>query len=97
MGVILAQLYPKPSGLNSDGGIALRIETRGASQHFGRNLVFLQSDAGVIEGVFREITEQLAEGFRAVEAMAFGKSLYLLEALLPTDNECVCYSHRTGR
>jgi len=32
-----------------------------------------------------------------VEAMAFGKSLYLLEALLPTDDECVCYSHITGK
>jgi len=27
--------------------------------------------------------------------MAFGKSLYLLEALLPTDHETVCYSHIT--
>jgi hypothetical protein len=27
--------------------------------------------------------------------MAFGKSLYLLEALLPADRETVCYSHKT--
>jgi hypothetical protein len=30
-----------------------------------------------------------------VKAMAFGKSLYLLEALLPTNRETVCYSHIT--
>ena len=27
--------------------------------------------------------------------MAFGKSLYLLEALLPPDSESVCYGHIT--
>jgi hypothetical protein len=31
-----------------------------------------------------------------VKAMAFGKSLYLLEALLPPENETVRYSHITG-
>ena len=28
--------------------------------------------------------------------MAFGKSLYLLEALLPSDSETVRYGHITG-
>ncbi len=28
--------------------------------------------------------------------MAFGKSLYLLEALVASDRETVCYGHITG-
>ncbi len=75
----------------------MRIESGGAAQNLGGNLVFLERDAGVIEGMLGEVAEQLAEGFRAVEAMAFCKSLYLLEALFPTDRESVCYSHITWR
>jgi hypothetical protein len=32
-----------------------------------------------------------------MKAMTFGKPLYLLEALLPTNRETVCYSHITER
>ena len=53
-------------------------------------------DAGMIKRVLGEIAQQLAQGFRGVEAMAFGKSLYLLEALLPPDSETVRYCHITG-
>jgi hypothetical protein len=47
----------------------------------------------VIEGVFGEIAEQFAKGFRTVEAMAFNKFIYLLEALLRPDSETVCDGH----
>ncbi len=95
--IILRQFDAQPSSLYADRGIALRIEARRAPQNFGGDLIFLERDTGMIEGVFCEITEESAQGFRAVEAMAFGKSLYLLEALLPTDRETVCYSHITGK
>jgi hypothetical protein len=36
----------------------------------------------MIEGAFREIPEQLAERFRAAQAMTINKFIYLLEALL---------------
>jgi len=45
--------------------------------------------------MFGQISKELAQGFGGVKAMAFGKSLYLLEALLPADRETVCYSHIT--
>jgi len=32
-----------------------------------------------------------------VKAMTFGKSLYLLEALLTTNCDDVCYGHITGK
>jgi hypothetical protein len=50
----------------------------------------------MIEGMFGEVSKQPAQGFRRVKAMAFGKSLYLLEALVPTEGETVRYSHITG-
>jgi hypothetical protein len=49
----------------------------------------------MIERVFGQVPEQLAERLRAVKAMAFCKLLYLLEALVPTHRESVCYSHIT--
>jgi len=52
MGVVLTQLHTKPTRLNPDSGITLRVEARWTTQNFGRNLVFLERDSGVIERVF---------------------------------------------
>jgi hypothetical protein len=41
----------------------LGIEADWPTQHFGRDLVFLQRNAGMIEGVFREVAEESAERF----------------------------------
>ena len=95
--IIFGQLDAQPTGLNADRGIALRIESCRATQNLGGDLIFLERDSRVIERMLREITEKSTKGFRAVEAMAFGKSLYLLEALLPAERETVCYSHITGK
>ena len=50
----------------------------------------------MIQGVFCQVPQQTAKGFGGVKAMTFGKSLYVLEALLPPDSETVCYGHITG-
>jgi hypothetical protein len=75
----------------------LRIKSRGAAQNFGGNLILLERDAGMIQGVFCQIAEQFAQGFRTVEAMTIGKPIYLLEALLPTQRERMRYGHITER
>ncbi len=95
--VVFREFDPQASGLHPDGGVALGIESGRAAQNFGGNLVLLEGDAGVIERVFGEVAEQFAEGFRSVQAMAFNKFIYLLEALLPTDSESVRHSHITGK
>ena len=46
--------------------------------------------------MFGQIPQEPAERFRRVKTMAFGKPLYLLEALLPPDSETVRYGHITG-
>jgi hypothetical protein len=60
----------------------LGIEAARPTQHFNGDLVLLERHAGMIERAFREIPEQLAERFRAAQAMTISKFIYLLEALL---------------
>jgi hypothetical protein len=50
----------------------------------------------MIERMFGQVAQEPTKGFGGVKAMAFGKSLYLLEALLPSDDEGVGQSHLTG-
>jgi len=95
VGVILGEFDAQATGLDADGGVALGIESGGAAQDFGGNLVLLERNAGVIERVFSEIAEQFAQGFRSVQAMAFNKFIYLLEALLPADSESMSDCHIT--
>jgi hypothetical protein len=47
--------------------------------------------------MFREVAKQFAERLGTVKAMTFCKLLYLLEALVPTNSESVCYSHITWK
>src|SRR5579872_2491226 len=49
----------------------------------------------MIDRMFSEVAKEFAERFRRVEAMAFCKPLYLLEALIPTECETLCYGHIT--
>jgi len=95
--VVLGELDAEASGLDADGGIALRIETNGAAENFSCDLVFLERDAGVIERMFGEVAKEFAERFGSVEAMTFNKFIYLLEALLPANSESVRHSHITGK
>jgi len=95
--VVLGQLNSQAPRLYPDRRVALRIESRRAAQDFSGNLIFLQRNPGMIQRMFREVTEELAQRFRGVQAMTFNKFIYLLEALLPTDGECLRYSHITRR
>ena len=71
----------------------MRVESRRATEDLSGDLILLERDAGMIEGVFGEVAKQFAERFRGVEAMTINKFLYLLEALLPADSESVRHSH----
>src|SRR4029077_234236 len=83
--VILRQFHAQTSRLNAYRGVALWIEAGRTAQNFGGDLILLEGYSGVIQGVFGQVSQQTAKGFRRVKAMAFCKPLYLLEALIPTD------------
>jgi hypothetical protein len=95
--IVFAKFDPEASRLNPYRRVTLRVESRWPAQYLRRNLVFLQGNSGVIEGVFSEVAQQFAEGFGRVKAMAFNKFIYLLEALLPPNGETVRHSHITCR
>jgi hypothetical protein len=51
----------------------------------------------MIQGMFSKITQQFAQGFGTVQAMAFNKFIYLLEALFSSEGESVGDSHITRK
>jgi hypothetical protein len=57
LGIVFGQLHAEASGLYANGGITLWIESGRPPQYLGGDLVFLQSNAGVIEGVFGEVAQ----------------------------------------
>jgi len=59
----------------------MRIEVCLASEDLGGNLVLLRRYTGMLKGVVRQVLEQLAEGFRAMEGTATDKLLELRELL----------------
>ena len=51
----------------------------------------------MIEGMFGEVAQQLAQRFGGVQPMAFNKFIYLLEALFPSGGESMGDSHITRK
>ena len=89
-GVVLFELHAQASCLHPDGRVTLRIESARPAQDLGRDLVLLERHSGMIQRVFREIAQQLAQRLRASETMTINKFIYLLEALLPPGGEAAC-------
>jgi hypothetical protein len=77
--VVLGELRTQAARLHTNHGIKLRIEIGRASEDFGGDLEFFDGSARVLYGVLGQITEQLAEGLRTMEGMAFGEPIDLLE------------------
>ena len=71
------------------------IKVRRPPIDFGGDLILLQRRIGMIEGLFREILQQLTQGFGAPQTMAFNNVIYLLEELFRTGGESACHSHLT--
>jgi len=61
----------------------MRIEVFLASEDLGGNLVLLRRYTWMLKGVVRQVLEQLAQGFRAMEGTAAEKLLELRELLGP--------------
>src|ERR1700720_3822226 len=68
--IVLGEFCAQATGLDAHHGIDLRIEVGLSAKDFGGDLVFLERDAWMIHGVFGDIAQKLAEGFRAVQNRA---------------------------
>src|SRR6185437_12715029 len=77
--VVLGELRTQATRLHTNHGIELRIKIGGASEDFGGDLEFFNGSTRVIHGVLGQVTEQFAEGLRAMEGMAVGEPVDLLE------------------
>ncbi len=78
-GIVLSQFCTKAARLHPYHRIYMRIEVFLASEDLGGNLVLLRGYTGMLKGVVRQVLEQLAEGFRAMEGTAAEKFLELRE------------------
>jgi hypothetical protein len=96
MRVIFGKFYAEASCLHADRRVALRIESRWPPKNLGCDLVLLESNTGVVERMLGQIAEEFAQGLGGAETMTINKFIYLLEALLPAQRECVRHSHITG-
>jgi hypothetical protein len=81
--VVFGELGAQASSLDTNHGVELRIEIGGASEDLGRDLEFLNGGARVIRSVLRQIAEKFAQGLRAMQSMATGEPVNLLEKMLP--------------
>jgi len=61
--------------LYADHRVDLGIEIILPAKYFSGDLIFLEWGAGMIECVFSDITQKLAEGLRAVQDGAVGQLL----------------------
>ena len=95
VGVVLGKFDAQPSRLNAHCRVALGVESERVAPVPRWRFDIPSARARMIKRMLSEVAQQFAERFRAVEAMAFGKPLYLLEALLATERETLCYGHIT--
>ena len=79
--VILREFGPQASGLNAHQRIQMGIEISRASEDLSCDLIFLDGNAGVFDGLFGQITEKFAERFGAVKRMAVYQPLDFGEEL----------------
>lgn len=81
--VVFSKFCAQTSSLDTHHGIELRVEVRRPAENLGGDLEFLNGCTRVFNGVFGQITEQFAKGFRAMKSMAGREPVNLLEKMLP--------------
>jgi hypothetical protein len=77
--IVLGELRTQAARLHTNHGVKLRIKIGGTSEDLRGDLEFFDGSAWVLYGVLGQITEQLAEGLRAMEGMAVNEPIDLLE------------------
>ena len=67
--IIFSQLSTKPSCLDANCGINMRVEMTRAPKDLRSNLILLGSRSGVFQRMINQIAQQLAQGLGAVQSM----------------------------
>src|ERR1019366_1339348 len=77
MTVVVEQLQAQPASLNTNCRIGLWIEVVRPPKNFRRNLIFLQRNAGMGDGMVRQIPKQFAERLGFAKSMTVDDSFNL--------------------
>jgi hypothetical protein len=85
--IVFAELNAQATCLNAHHRIQLGIKVRGSAKDLGRYLVFLNWSSGMIEDVLCKVTEELAQGFGAMQDVAIDQLVDLPEILLAFGQE----------
>lgn len=64
---MFVQLGTQPTGLHPHHGIQLGVKVCLPAENFCGDLIFLEWYAGMVQGVVREVAQQLTKGFRAMQ------------------------------
>ena len=75
----------------------MRIEICGTSEHFCRNLIFLDRDSRILKTMLCQISKQFAERLSAVKHMTRGQSFDGRQVLTPLLHRNTCDAHVTKR
>src|SRR5215475_1878457 len=74
-GIILSEFRTKPSCLHAYHRVQLGIEFRLPAKNLRCNLIFLNGNAGMLDGLFGQVAEKFAKRFGAVKGMARHQTL----------------------
>ena len=72
----------------------MRIEIAGPTENFGRDLILLQGQSRMLDGVVGEVPEKLAQRLRTVKSVAIYQLLDLVESRLNV-GYVTCHTHVT--
>jgi len=72
----------------------MRIEIAGPTENFGGDLIFLQGQSRMLDGVVGEVAEKLAERLLTVKSVAIYQLLNLEESRLNV-GYVTCHTHVT--
>src|SRR5215469_1897626 len=89
--VVVEKLQTEATGLHANGGIGLRVEVFRASEDFSGDLVFLQGNAGLRQGMVGQVAEQFTQGFGLAQCVTVNEFLNLAEtAFSISQRNCGC-------
>ncbi len=78
--VVLREFGAEAARLYAHERIEMRIKISRPAEDLGGNLIFLECDSRLFDGVFGEITKELAERLGSLKSMAVYQLLYLEKA-----------------
>ena len=92
--VIFGKFGAQASGLDPNEGVQMRIEIARTPENFGGDLIFLQRQSGMLDGMVGEVPQEFAQRLRTVKSMAIYQLLNLEKSRF-NGGYVACHTHLT--